>query len=67
MRYRIVIDGRIGPRLANSLEHVELEPRGDETDLLADVETATELDALLARLADLGLEVNRLSQEPDRA
>lgn len=62
--YRIVIDGRLTSRLANRLEGVELEPDDAGTALLAKVASAAELDRLLQRLGDLGLEVVSLDQQP---
>jgi hypothetical protein len=62
-RYRIVVEGRLSSRFANSLTGVELEPHPGVTALLAELETAVELDALLERLGDLGLEVVSLGQQ----
>jgi hypothetical protein len=62
VRYRIVVDGRVSPRFAAALAGATIERQGKATTLLAKVETAAELDSLLGRLADLGLELVSLRQ-----
>ena len=64
IRYRILIDGRLTSRLASSIDAVELEPSGRGMALLVDVADPSELDALLERLGDLGVNVVSLEQEP---
>lgn len=63
-RYRIVIDGRLSARLANSLDGVELEADDAGTALLVEIASTAELDGLLQRLGDLGLDVVSLGQQP---
>lgn len=63
-RYRIVIDGRLTARLASSLEGVALDVDDAGTALLVDVASAVDLDELLQRLGDLGLNVVSLGQQP---
>jgi hypothetical protein len=67
IRYRILIDGTLTSRLASSIEAVELEPSGRGMALLVDVADPSELDALLERLGDLGVNVVSLEQEPQPA
>jgi hypothetical protein len=67
IRYRILIDGRLTSRLASSIDAVELEPHGRRTVLVVDVADAADLDALLQRLGDLGVDVVSLEQEPQPA
>jgi hypothetical protein len=63
-RYRIVIDGRLTARLASSLEGVALDVDDAGTALLVDVASAVDLDGLLQRLGDLGLNIVSLDQQP---
>jgi hypothetical protein len=67
IRYRILIDGTLTSRLASSIDAVELEPSGRGMALLVDVADPSELDALLERLGDLGVNVVSLEQEPQPA
>ena len=67
IRYRILIDGRLTSRLADSLDAVAFEPHGSGMVLVVDVADAADLDALLGRLGDLGLTVVSLEQEPQPA
>jgi hypothetical protein len=67
IRYRILIDGRLTSRLAGGIDAVELEPHGRRMVLVVDVADAAELDALLQRLGDLGVDVVSLAQEPQPA
>jgi hypothetical protein len=67
IRYRILIDGRLTSRLASSIDAVELEAHGRRMTLVVDVADAAELDALLRRLGDLGVDVVSLEQEPQPA
>jgi hypothetical protein len=66
-RYRILIDGRLTSRLASSIDAVELEPKGRGTVLVVEMGGAAELDALLQRLGDLGVNVVSLEQEAQPA
>jgi hypothetical protein len=67
IRYRILIHGRLTSRLASSLDAVALEPHGGRTVLVVDVADAAELDTLLQRLGDLGVDVVSLEQQPQPA
>jgi hypothetical protein len=66
-RYRILVRGRLTSRLVSTIEGVEVEQSGDDTALLASIATSGELDVLLERLGDLGIEVVSLGQEPEPA
>lgn len=61
-RYRIVIEGRLTSRLVDGLDGVELEAGESGSALLAEVASAAELDGLLQRLGDLGIDVVSLDQ-----
>jgi hypothetical protein len=67
IRYRVLIDGRLTSRLASSIDAVELEPHECGMVVVVDVVDAAELDALLQRLGDLGVDVVSLQQQPQRA
>jgi hypothetical protein len=67
IRYRVLIDGRLTSRLASRIDAVELEPQGSGMVLLVDVADPRELDALLQRLGDLGVDIVSLEQEPPSA
>jgi hypothetical protein len=67
IRYRILIDSRLTSRLASSIDAVKLEPTGRGMALLVEVADPSELDALLERLGDLGVNVVSLEQEPQPA
>jgi hypothetical protein len=67
IRYRILIDGRLTSRLASNIDAARWEPRGRGMVLLVDVAGAAELDALLQRLGDLGVDVVSLEQQPQPA
>ena len=62
MRYLLMVDGSLSQRFAAGLEGVTAETLGGTTALSAEVGSAAELDSLLARLGDLGLELTSLSQ-----
>jgi hypothetical protein len=67
IRYRILIDGRLTSRLASSIDAVQFEPHGRGMALHVDVAGAAELDALLQRLGDLGVDVVSLEQQQQPA
>jgi hypothetical protein len=67
IRYRVLISGRLTSRLASSIDAVELESHAHGMVLVVEVADASELDALLQRLGDLGMNVVSLEQEPQPA
>jgi len=67
IRYRILIDGRLTARLASGIDAVELEPHGSGMLVVADLADTADLDALLQRLGDLGVNVVSLEQQPQPA
>jgi hypothetical protein len=67
IRYRILIDGRLTSRLASNIDAVGSEPHGRRMALFVDLADAAELDALLRRLGDLGVDVVSLEQQPQPA
>jgi hypothetical protein len=67
-RYRIVVRGGLGERLADTFEHLELETRAGETSLTGTFADQAQLIGLLDWLRDLGISivsVNPSSDGPD--
>jgi hypothetical protein len=56
-RYRIVIRGRLGDRLAATFEHLELHSNAGETSLTGAFVDQAQLHGLLDRLRDLGIQL----------
>ena len=54
-RYRVVVRGRLGERLAATFEQLELESRTGESSLTGTFADQAQLYALLGRLRDLGI------------
>ena len=67
IRYRILIDGRLTARMASGIDAVELEPHGHGMVLVVEVAGPADLDALLQRLGDLGVNVVSLELEAQPA
>jgi hypothetical protein len=61
-RFRIVVRGRLSQRLGSAFDDVTLERRSGQT-VLSGAAGQAELDSVLARLTDLGIEP--LSVEDD--
>jgi hypothetical protein len=61
-RFRIVVRGRLSQRLGSAFDDVTLERRSGQT-VLSGASGQAELDSVLARLTDLGIEP--LSVEDD--
>jgi hypothetical protein len=61
-RFRIVVRGRLSQRLGSAFDDVTLERRSGQT-VLSGAASQAELDSVLARLTDLGIEP--LSVEDD--
>jgi len=67
-RYRVVVDGELGPRYAAAFGQMTVFAHDGETDITGTVIDASQLHGLLGRIASLGLtlrSVNRL--EPENA
>ena len=64
--YEIVVRGRLGPAITRSLGDVEIRPSPpDVTCLLVRVRDRADLQAVLADLADLAIELRSLRRLPD--
>jgi hypothetical protein len=56
-RYRVVIRGRLGERLASTFDSFEVESRAGESSLTGTVHDQAALHGLLDRLRDLGIPI----------
>lgn len=54
-RYRIVVEGEIGPRYAAAFDGMEISPAHGETAITGPIVDQSHLHGLLGRIADLGL------------
>jgi hypothetical protein len=69
-RYRIVIDGELGPRYASAFDGMTLHADNGETEIIGPIIDPSHLQGLLERIAGLGLtlhSVNPLETENARA
>ena len=57
IRYRLVVDGELGPLYATAFEEMELESTGGQTSLVGPVEDQAQLLGLVERVASLGLKL----------
>ena len=67
LRIRITVRGRLSERLATAFDGITLVRRADATELVGDVVDQAQLYGLLARIRDLGLElesVRVVAREP---
>ncbi len=60
-RYRVVVEGELGPRYASAFDGMTLRARDGETEITGPVIDASALQGLLARIAGLGLTVHSLN------
>jgi len=58
---RIRVRGRLSMRLAGAFDGMTLVPRSGATELVGEVVDQTQLHGLLARIRDLGLELESVS------
>jgi len=56
-RFRVVIRGRLGSRLADAFEHLELETSDGESSLTGTFADHAQLHGLLDHLRDLGIQL----------
>lgn len=56
-RYRVVVRGRLGEHLASVFEELELNTRTGESSLTGTFTDAAQLQGLLDRLRDLGIQL----------
>ena len=70
-RYRIVIEGELGPRYASAFDGMTLHAHDGETDITGPIIDQSHLHGLLERIASLGLTLHSLNpletahSEPD--
>ena len=63
--YEIVVRGRLGIVLAQSLEGVEIRASGPDATYLRGWLDQSALQSLLTRIGDLGLEISSVRRLPD--
>jgi hypothetical protein len=61
-RFRIIVQGRLSERFATRFVGLDREGGDRDTVLVGDFRDATQLDDLLGRIADCGLEVARVEE-----
>ena len=60
-RYRMVIEGELGPRYANAFDGMTLSARDGETEITGPIIDQSHLQGLLERIAGLGLTLHSLT------
>ncbi len=60
-RYRIVVEGELGPRYASAFEGMTLRAHDGETDITGPILDQAQLQGLLERVASLGLTLRSLT------
>ena len=60
-RYRIVIEGELGPRYASAFDGMTLRAHNGETDITGPIIDQSHLQGLIARIASLGLTLHSLA------
>ena len=60
-RYRVVVEGELGPRYASAFDGMTLRAHGGETEITGPVIDPSALQGLLARIAGLGLTLRSLT------
>ena len=67
-RYRIVVEGELGPRYASAFDGMTVRAHDGETDITGPIIDQSHLQGLLARIASLGLSLYSLTPlETDNA
>jgi hypothetical protein len=66
VRYRLVVEGELGPRYASAFEEMEVESEAGNTILVGDVVDQSHLQGLLDRVARLGLNLVSVAPAEDR-
>jgi hypothetical protein len=67
IRYRVVVRGHLGRTLADAFAHLELDSSGGESSLTGTFADQAQLQGLLDRLRDLGIDlvsVNPVTDDP---
>ena len=62
-RYAITVRGELGARMASTIGDVQVSAADGHSVVAASIAAPGELDALVGRLGDLGLEIVSLGQE----
>ena len=60
-RYRIVVEGELGPRYASAFDGMTLRAHDGETDITGPIIDQSHLHGLIARIASLGLTLHSLT------
>jgi hypothetical protein len=60
-RYRIVVEGELGPRYASAFDGMTLRAHDGETDITGPIIDQSHLQGLIARIASLGLTLHSLT------
>ncbi|HZE17696.1 MAG TPA: hypothetical protein VE197_19460 [Mycobacterium sp.] len=60
-RYRLVIEGELGPRYANAFDGMTLRARDGETEITGPIIDQSHLHGVLERIAGLGLTLHSLT------
>jgi hypothetical protein len=63
-RVQITVRGRLSPRLAGAFEGLAPSYRSGHTDLFGEIADQAQLHGLLARIRDLGLELEDVTVRP---
>jgi hypothetical protein len=65
VRYRVVVEGELGPRYAAVFEDMTVECSGGQTALVGMVTDQAHLQGLLDRVARVGLHLVSVAPEPE--
>jgi hypothetical protein len=67
-RYRLVVEGELGPRYASAFDGMTVSAHNGETDITGPIIDQSHLQGLLERIAGLGLTLRSLTPlEPENA
>jgi hypothetical protein len=60
-RYRVVIEGELGPRYASAFDGMTIRARNGKTEIVGPITDSSHLHGLLERIASLGLRLHSLT------
>ena len=60
-RYRVVVEGELGPRYASAFDGMTIRAHDGETEITGPIIDASHLQGLLERIAGLGLTLHSLN------
>jgi len=63
IRYRLVVEGELGPRYADAFEGMQMETHDGLTDIVGTIEDQAHLHGLLERIASLGIKLVSVTPE----